>query len=38
MQKCERNLLGREDGQCKGPEGGACLAENNKCAPVTGAE
>lgn len=30
MQKCGRNSLGREDGQCEGPEAGTCLAENSK--------
>lgn len=38
MQKCEKNIPGREDGLCKGPEAGACLAENREHAPVAGAE
>lgn len=37
MQKCGRNSLGREDGQCEGPEAGTCLAENSKHSPAAGA-
>lgn len=32
MKKCGKNILGREDGQCKGPEAGVCLAESSKHA------
>ena len=38
MQKCGRNILGREDGQCEGPEAGTCLAEKSKHSPAAGAD
>lgn len=38
MKKCGKNILGREDGQCKGPEAEACLAGNSERAPVAGVE
>lgn len=38
MQKCGRNSLGREDGQCEGPEAGTYLAENSKHSPAAGAD
>lgn len=38
MQKCGRNILGREDGQCEGPEAGTCLAEKSKHYPAAGAD
>ena len=32
MKKCGKNILGGEDGQCKSPEAGACLAEDSERA------